>query len=253
MWGRNVITAADAPAQAPARWYLLRHAQPLIAPGTCYGQLDVAADAAATAQAAAAFAAHWQTLHAQNTETTVQLLASPLQRCQQLAQQVLQQLSPLQPSHPHAPALSIAGVALHPHAGLAEIHFGEWEGVAWNALPPSAWQAWMGDFAHHQPTGGESLAQLLQRVQAAAQHTAQWLLQHPQGVAVWVTHAGVMRALNWLLKHGCNLPASADQWPQDGACAYGRWLVLEESAIPRFLSHLLPQSVKPMKGSIRAH
>lgn len=123
------------------------------------------------------------------------------------------------------------GVALQTHAELAEIHFGEWEGMAWNALPPQAWQAWMRDFAQHQPTGGESLAQLLQRVQAVAQRTAQWLRQHPQGVAVWVTHAGVMRALHWLLQHGSALPASADQWPQSGACGYGQWLALDDAAI----------------------
>lgn len=235
MWGSDVM-AADATAQAPARWYLLRHAQPLIAPGTCYGQLDVAADAAATAQAAASFAAHWQSAHTSKVEAggvQLQLLASPLQRCQQLAQQVSQQLAVL--SSQAAATPDLASVKLHTHAGLAEIHFGEWEGVPWNALHPSAWQAWMGDFARYRPAGGESLAQLLQRVQAAAQHTAQWLQQHPQGVAVWVTHAGVMRALHWLLQHGCNLPASVDQWPQDGACEYGQWLALDDAAVKQLM------------------
>lgn len=227
----------DAPAHAPARWYLLRHAQPLIAPGICYGQLDVAADAVATAQAAAAFAAHWQAGHAQNPETTVQLLASPLRRCQQLAQQLLQQFEALSQPLPQPPVPTSASTswALRTHAALAEIHFGEWEGMAWNALPAQAWQAWMDDFAHHQPAAGESLAQLLQRVRLAAQHTARWLQQQPQGVAVWVTHAGVMRALHWLLQNGSALPESADQWPQDGACGYGQWLALNELVIPEFL------------------
>lgn len=242
---------ADAPAQTPARWYLLRHAQPLIAPDTCYGQLDVAADAAATAQAAASFAAHWQSAHAQpaSTECAVQLLASPLQRCQQLAKQVLQQLGPPSPqpstrAPTPEPTPTPVGWTLHTHAGLAEIHFGELEGVPWNALPPSAWQAWMSDFARYRPAGGESLAQLLQRVQAAAQHTAHWLLQHPKGVAVWVTHAGVMRALHWLLQHGRTLPESADQWPQEGACGYGQWLALGAAAVDAAVHRLL--SLKPL-------
>ncbi|MDO4794564.1 MAG: histidine phosphatase family protein [Brachymonas sp.] len=237
-----------------ARWYLLRHAQPMIAPGVCYGQLDVAADVAATAQAAAAFAAHWQAAHASKVEAggaQLQLLASPLQRCQQLAQRVLRQLGP-PPPQPSTraptpePTPTPLGWTLHTHAGLAEIHFGAWEGVAWNDLPAHAWQAWMSNFAQHQPTGGESLAQLLQRVLAAAQHTAQWLRQQPQGVAVWVTHAGVMRALHWLLQHGHALPASADQWPQDGACDYGQWLALDAAAVEGAVRQLL--SLEPLRS-----
>ena len=41
------------PAVRPrARLWLVRHAQPVVATGTCYGALDVPADAAATQVAA---------------------------------------------------------------------------------------------------------------------------------------------------------------------------------------------------------
>ena len=57
--------------------WLVRHATPLVPPGTCYGHLDVAADASATATAAQALA---RALPAE-----VRLRASPLRRCEQLA------------------------------------------------------------------------------------------------------------------------------------------------------------------------
>ena len=56
----DLSAVPDLSVAAP-RWYVLRHAQPLIAKGICYGQLNVAADAALTHTAAAAFAAHFQT------------------------------------------------------------------------------------------------------------------------------------------------------------------------------------------------
>ena len=60
----------------PALW-LLRHAQPLIAPGVCYGQLDVPADPQHTLQAALRAGA------ALPRQAVVR--HSPLQRCEQLA------------------------------------------------------------------------------------------------------------------------------------------------------------------------
>ena len=58
--------------------WLARHAQPLIAPGICYGQLDVPADMEATAASARALA--------ETLPHGIDILCSPLQRCEQLAQ-----------------------------------------------------------------------------------------------------------------------------------------------------------------------
>ena len=222
------VASAACTAAALPRWYVLRHAQPLIAKGICYGQLDVPADAAFTQTAAAAFAAHFVSEHAshrgKNGEpAAVRLQCSPLQRCQQLAQA----LQPLLMAH---------GVAQHDtDAALTEIDFGAWEGRPWTSIAMAEWDAWQADFAHYRPGGGESVAHFVQRVQAAAQHTARWLVQHPGAVAVWVTHAGIMRALYWLQRHGRVPPASAAEWPLDGACPCGQWLALDEAAIQSFL------------------
>jgi alpha-ribazole phosphatase len=177
---RALTGKAVAGMHAPSvpRWYLLRHARPLVAEGVCYGQSDIPADAQGTLQAASAFVHHWQVMHG-GQGTRVQLLSSPLRRCLQLAQS-------LQP-------LLIASDCEMQHrtrGALAEIDFGNWEGQPWNALPAAVWQDWQADFAHYRPGGGESTAHLLQRVRAAAGSTARWLRRHDEAVAIWVTHAG---------------------------------------------------------------
>ena len=62
--------------------WLARHAQPLVAPGTCYGRLDVPAEPAATQAAAQALA--------QALPTGLRTVSSPLQRCTQLAESLCQ-------------------------------------------------------------------------------------------------------------------------------------------------------------------
>ena len=129
----DLSAVPDLSVAAP-RWYVLRHAQPLIAKGICYGQLNVAADAALTHTAATAFAAHLQTAYGARHGAdgangphgghapTVRLQCSPLQRCQQLA-------------HALQPLLATHGVAHHDtDAALTEIDFGQWEGRPWNSI-----------------------------------------------------------------------------------------------------------------------
>jgi len=113
--------------------WLVRHAQPLVAPGVCYGASDVAADAEATRACAAQLA--------QTLPQGIRLITSPLQRCERLAKEI-QGLRP--------------DLMLKPDARLAEMDFGCWEGVRWDAIPPAAFDAWMADFGVAQ--GIERLA-----------------------------------------------------------------------------------------------
>lgn len=207
--------------------WLVRHARPLVDSGVCYGRLNVAADAALTAAAAqnlieALFASTAKSFSAPPTCAVV-LRHSPLQRCEQLAQALIAQQNNL---------------AFQPHADprLQEMDFGAWEGVAWNDIPRAHVDAWAADLPHYAPGGGESLASMLQRVQAALQHS--WLIDSQQGTrdVVWATHAGVIRCVQWLLQHGNALPSSA-AWTLP-APSFGQWLALPWATAS--LAHLQP-------------
>lgn len=177
--------------------WLVRHARPLIDAGLCYGATDVAADEAATQACARALAAV--------LPPGVHVLTSPLQRCEQLAQA-------LQALRPDLPAVR--------DPRLAEMDFGCWEGVRWDAIPHEVYAQWTADFGCLRFGGRESVHDFMQRVAAARLDTAQRAQE-----AVWLTHAGVIRAMA-LLEQGISRIERAEQWPQS-APGWGQWLQLE--------------------------
>ena len=188
----------SAAARPPALW-LLRHAQPLIASGVCYGQLDVPADPQATWQAG-------QQLARQLPAQAV-VRCSPLQRCVQLAE-----------------VLDVPPTRLQYDARLQEMNFGDWEGQPWNAIGRTAVDAWSQDLYGHAPGGGEALAQMLERVRAALHDS--WLHDSARGTrpVVWVTHAGVIRCVHWLLHYGRAQPSATDwQLPAPGFGQATHW------------------------------
>lgn len=138
--------------------HLIRHPPPSIAPGICYGRLDVSAEIPAAAIAA---------LRAQ-LPSGLPVYSSPLRRCLDLAHRL----------HP-APVVD---------ARLAEMDFGAWEGRSWDAIPRAELDAWAADIAGYAPPGGESPLQLQARVLDFVAG-----LSVPE--AVLVTHAGVIRML----------------------------------------------------------
>ena len=176
--------------------WLVRHAQVLLPPGICYGATDVAADAAATLSAAQALATE--------LPLGLTLRVSPLQRCEQLAQ-ALQGLRP--------------DLTCNTDAGLAEMDFGYWEGHAWSAIPQSALDDWVADFASHRFGGRESVTEVMQRVARSWDAT-----QQAGQDAAWITHAGVIRAAS-LLHQGVRQVLQADQWPK-AAPGFGAWFTL---------------------------
>ncbi len=177
--------------------WLVRHAQPLVQPGVCYGALDVPANPQATQACAERLA------HALPSAAVVH--CSPLQRCEQLCEALLR----LRPD-----------LASKTDPRLAEMAFGAWEGRTWDAVGQPAIDAWVANFGHHRPGGGESAHTVLHRVGAALQE-AQAQTQH----GVWLTHAGVIRAANLWRAGGRNVPNAAD-WPAH-APAFGQWQVLD--------------------------
>lgn len=178
--------------------WLVRHGKPLVAPGTCYGMLDLDAEPAATHAAAVALA--------EVVPRNAVVLSSPLRRCLQLAHSLKQLRSDL-------PA--------EQESRLREMDFGDWEGVAWDTIPRAAVDAWTADFACHRFGGKESANEVLARV--AEVWDSSLALQASQGRdVVWITHAGVAQAAT-LIARGMRAVTRSEDWPLLGL-QYGAWL-----------------------------
>lgn len=183
--------------------WLARHARPLVEAGTCYGASEVPVDADHTRAAAAALAAA--------LPAGVALRSSPRRRCLDLALALCE----LRPD-----------LRCERDARLAEMDFGDWEGRSWDAIGRPALDAWTARFASHRCGGGESAGELLARVAAAL------LAACEAGEDVlWVTHAGVARAVRLLLAPA-PVPLAAASWPRDGL-GFGAFdcIALECSAV----------------------
>ena len=80
---------------------------------------------------------------------------------------------------------------------------------AFAATTPEEVDAWVANFLHHHPGGGESLWQVLARARS-------W--QPPEPGASVIGHAGWMLARRWLQTHGPHQPPTqAWQWPKPPA------------------------------------
>ncbi len=187
------------PAADSSRLWLVRHAAPLVPPGTCYGAWDVPADAQATCAAAE------QLSTALPPGTRVAY--STLQRCELLAHE-LQALRP--------------DLTFTPDARLREMDFGRWEGKTWDAIGKSDIDAWVAGFATHAPGGGESLAHMLRRVAAALQTAQAWRAEQGVKDVAWITHAGVARCVTWLQQRGESALPRSEDWPV-AAPGWGEW------------------------------
>ena len=167
--------------------WLLRHAPVTLEAGLCYGASDVPAHGDLTQQAAERAAAL--------LPCGLPVWMSSLGRAQQLAR---------------------ALCGLRPDLGLPitdprlnEMDFGRWELQGWDAIPLSAFDDWMADFARHRFGGAESTQEVIDRVAKAIDD----LRLQQVTEAVWVTHAGVIRAANFLASCACRTIARVDQWP----------------------------------------
>ncbi|MYN05577.1 phosphoglycerate mutase [Pseudoduganella sp. DS3] len=144
---------------------LIRHPQPEVAPGVCYGSSDLPAAAAALAQGHAALTPQLAPLLARGAH----LYSSPLRRCSALAGLL------------GAPTLD---------ARLAEMDFGAWELRAWSDIPRAEVDAWAADLLDYRPGGGETVREVAARVQSFL-----YQLHDRQQGAVIVCHAGTMRLM----------------------------------------------------------
>ena len=123
--------------------WLVRHAQPLVEAGVCYGASDVAADRAATQDAAQRLA--------EALPTGIRVMASTLQRCERLAY-FLRGLRP--------------DLAYMLEPRLQEMNFGQWELQRWDAIPRAELDGWTADFDSWRCGGAESVDDFMRRVAA---------------------------------------------------------------------------------------
>jgi alpha-ribazole phosphatase len=141
---------------------LIRHPPTTIAPGLCYGRLDLDLRADAGAAGLRARVAAWPG----------RVWTSPARRCR-----------------------AIAGPAAIIDARLLELDFGAWEGLAWADIPRADLDRWAADPAGFAPPGGESGAALLSRVEAF--HA---MLRDRAEDALVVAHGGPLKLLAALLR-----------------------------------------------------
>lgn len=177
--------------------WLLRHAPVRLPAAVCYGASDVPADEAATAAAARDAAAR--------LPAGLPVWTSALSRAQQLGR-ALQALRP-----------DLGPPCCDPR--LNEMDFGEWELQPWSAVPREALDAWVADFAHHRVGGAESTEAVIERVDGALQECLQRL--GPGGQGVWITHAGVIRAVQYLAAGGPRPIPGAMHWPREAPAPGG--------------------------------
>lgn len=189
------LVCATLPGEV-MRLILIRHPQPTVAPGVCYGSTDLAVDPIELTRVVAALTPQ--------LPSEAGLFSSPLQRCAALAERL-----------PYAP--------LHFDARLVEIDFGAWEMRPWDEIPRSEIDAWAADVINYRPGGGESVITAAARVAAFYAD----LMRMDLDCASVVCHAGVMRLL-LACRDGVTL---ADIAAQAAATphkiAYGETLVME--------------------------
>lgn len=151
------------------RLYLVRHPQPEVAPGVCYGSTDLAVAPQEHERVAVALA--------QVLPMGLPVFSSPAKRCSELAARL-------------AAMLGARAVTHDPR--LAEMHFGAWEMRAWDDIPRAEIDGWSKDLIAYRPGGGESVVQMAQRVHAFHEDIRR---QSEHGAAVVVCHAGTIRLL----------------------------------------------------------
>lgn len=140
--------------------YVVRHIRPAIAEGICYGHLDVPipADHAIAHRAIAA-----------QLPVQTPVFSSPLSRCSLLAATIDPEFTT--------------------DERLKELHFGRWEGQAWDQIDRTELDPWGNDYIHLAPPEGESLQTLLDRFREFSDE----LLQSGLPSAIVVTHSGIIR------------------------------------------------------------
>jgi alpha-ribazole phosphatase len=157
------------------RWWLIRHAPVVGAAGRIYGQDDLDCDCSDTQLFAAL---------ALGLPANPVWLATHLRRSQATATALFQAIS----------KTDTAAFSPEIEPGLAEQHFGAWQGRTYEELvlqEPDAYQRFWQAPANQAPPEGESFRDLIARVAAAIQRRSACHAGHD---IVAISHGGAIRA-----------------------------------------------------------
>jgi alpha-ribazole phosphatase len=161
--------------------YAWRHPRPIGAEGRCIGRTDLPVDG----RKARRLARRIHRFSVANGMPRV-VTTSPLRRCADVGRW-----------------LRRFGWIHVVEARLAEMDFGAWDGLRWDAVPRGEIDAWVAAFAAYRPGGGEALRELLERAGA-------W---RGDGVGAVVAHAGWISARRWIGEQGARMPLACE-WPK---------------------------------------
>lgn len=180
--------------------YLIRHTEPDVPRGVCYGQADIGVTASFLNEAA---------IIRQHLPREIKAVySSPLQRCKMLATHLF------------------PGTDISYHDHLMEINCGHWELKSWDEIKKDQLDMWMGDFINVRIPGGESYTDLYNRCSAVFDECATNELP-----AAIVAHGGVIRSIlahinkvdletsfkTYSLHYGCviKLTREQDSWQHE--------------------------------------
>ena len=156
--------------------WTFRHTKPYNPNDVCYGQLDFDVSPTFPEESSSAIEDFLK-----SGAKPTRLYSSPLLRCLRLAEEVSK----------------ATGLAIEKVDPLKEINFGTWEGQKLTAVPRAEMTSWMQDLRGFQFPQGESFYDVDKRVEA-------FLDTLPDsGEFLWVTHAGVIAALQHF---ACGVP-----------------------------------------------
>ena len=151
---------------------LIRHPAPLVAPGLCYGRLDVPLHPSSVADVA-------RIASDPALRGIGRIYSSPAERCRVVAETIA----------------ASTGAALALDGRLWELDFGDWEGRACDAVDRAELDRWAAVPLSFAPPGGESGAAIVSRVRAF--HTR---LRRDRCDCVVVSHGGPLKILMALLE-----------------------------------------------------
>jgi alpha-ribazole phosphatase len=160
--------------------YLVRHTEPVVAKGVCYGQADLDVTGSFFSEAAI--------IQQHLPAIVTAVYSSPLQRCKRLAEHLF------------------ADHTIQLQDDLKEINCGKWELQLWDDIPKDEIDPWMNDLINRRIPGGESYMDVFERVaqcfnKIITLHSSGDFKGDPPGCgdslsrAVIVAHGGVIRSI----------------------------------------------------------